>query len=52
MEKIELIGFSKTYTDFMSMENGVAKNVFYYKNITQHQFTEANILKKDGCIQY
>lgn len=52
MEKIELIGFSKLYTDFMSMENGVAKNVFYYKNITQHQFTEATILKKDGCIHY
>ena len=52
MEKIELIGFSKLYTDFMSMENGVAKNVFYYKNITQHQFTEATILKKDGCIYY
>jgi hypothetical protein len=52
MEKIELIGFSKLYTDFMSMENGVAKNVFYYKNITQCQFNEATILKKDGCIHY
>ena len=52
MEKIELIGFSKLYTDFMSMESGVTKNVFYYKNITQCQFTEANILKKDGCIHY
>jgi len=52
MEIIQILNFSEEYTQFMSMESGVAKNIQFYKNICHTTFGEANILKKDGCIHY
>ena len=52
METIHLVQPQQEFKDFMSMPDGLAKNVSYYNNMYSRAFTEASITKKDGCIYY
>jgi hypothetical protein len=52
METIQLVQPQQEFKDFMSMPDGLAKNVSYYNNMYSRAFTEASITKKDGCIYY
>lgn len=52
METIQLVQPQQEFKDFMSMPDGLAKNVSYYNNMYSKAFTEASITKKDGCIYY
>lgn len=48
METIQLRPLPKEYYDFMSMEEGIAKNAVYYKEMVSRQFIECHVFKKEG----
>ena len=52
MEIIQLRTPDVELKDFISMENGTAKNILYYRTLINRKFTESNICKKDGKIYY
>lgn len=52
MEVIQIVPVQQQYKDFMSMPDGLNKNISYYNNLQGFQFTEANLCKKDGIIYY
>ena len=52
METIQLRTPDVELKNFMSMENGTAKNILYYRTMLSRKFTESNICKKDGKIYY
>jgi hypothetical protein len=52
MEIIPIIPVRQEYKDFMSMPDGLNKNITFYNNLQGLQFTEANICKKDGLTYY
>lgn len=52
MEKIQLISLDVIATNFMSMENGIFKNIKYFNEIVGRNFEEANICKKEGNTYY
>jgi len=52
MEIIPIVPVQQQYKDFMSMPDGLNKNISYYNNLQGFQFTEANLCKKDGMTYY
>ncbi len=52
METIQIVAPQPEFREFMSMPDGVAKNVAYYNNFYGRNFSEASITRKNGCIYY
>lgn len=51
-QHVQLVTPTQDFKDFMSMQEGLAKNVTYYNQINGRQFSEASITRKDGHIYY
>lgn len=52
METIQIVKPPEEFTDFMSMENGILKNIKYYRSLNGKNFFSANICKKEGNTYY
>lgn len=52
MEIVTLIAPHQEFIDFMAMENGVLKNIKYYRSINGRNFYNASICKKEGNTHY
>jgi len=52
MENIVLLDYQEDLSQFLAMEDGVLKNIYYHRNISGRSYIKVNVCKKEGNFYY